>query len=313
MKFEEVVQTSSFVLMEGSLLERLCRYPGDLLDPFIANTRLIYSATGRDALQSIYRHYLYIGRDHDLPMIMLSPTWRANPVRLRAAGFNDQDDVNGDAVRFASNIREEYGSYARKIFLGGLMGCHGDAYRPEEAMPEDQAASFHQQQAIALQKAGVDFLIASTMPAISEARGMARAMSACDIPYIISFVIRSSGRLLDHTPLHEAISGIDAAPHAPPLAYMVNCVHPSVFAEALTAQVAQVENIAQRIVGLQANTSTRNPEELDNLDFLDSQSPAKFAEAMQQVHQRWGTRILGGCCGTDQHHLRAIAEKIVRS
>lgn len=49
---------------------------------------------------------------------------------------------------------------------------------------------------MALQAAGVDFIIAETLPAVSEAKGIATAISSSSLPYIIGFVITPAGVLL---------------------------------------------------------------------------------------------------------------------
>lgn len=137
--------------------------------------------------------------------------------------------------------------------------------------------------------------------------GIARAMAECGVPYFLSFVIRPTGALLDKTPLGEVIGRIDASVQPPPLGYWVNCVHPTVFAAGMEQIALRRPGAIQRVLGLQGNTSTRSPEELEGRDQLDSQAPEEFARGMVRVHRRFGTRILGGCCGTDDRHIRAIA------
>ena len=48
----------------------------------------------------------------------------------------------------------------------------------------------------ALAETDVDFLMAATLPAFSEAHGMATAMAATGRPYVFSFVLRRDGALL---------------------------------------------------------------------------------------------------------------------
>jgi len=307
MNFLQALAHADFILAEGAGIERLRRDPAaPPLDPHIANAGLIHSADGRAALARIYRQYLDIGKAHKLPMITLAPTWRANPERLQLTGAPDVVTINRDAARFMAGIRAGYGDYAGFIFLGGLMGCRGDAYDPSEALSADEAAEFHRPQAHALAGAGVDFLLASTLPAFSEALGMARAMAETGAPYLLSFVLRPTGTLLDGTPLHAAIAAIDAVSPRP-CAYMANCVHPQVYAAALSRALAQDATVTVRILGLQANTSARSPEELDGRDALDGAAPEPFAAAMLAVHRRFGVKILGGCCGTDERHIAALA------
>lgn len=306
MNFTQTVQTQPFILVEGAVIERIRRDQAAMLDPYIANVGMVYTLQGRVALTRIYTQYLDIGNAHSLPMIVFAPTWRANPERLRRAGLMDVAAVNSDAVYFMQTIRAGYDGYASHIFIGGLMGCVGDAYAPAEALSVEEAAIFHAHQARAL--AGVDFLMGATLPALSEATGMAQAMAETGTPYILSFVLRSKGVLLDGTPLHEAVARIDATVSPRPFAYWANCVHPSIFASALEHELARDATLAERVIGLQANTSAKSPEELDGLDSLDTEKPETFAQAMTALRSRFGTKILGGCCGTDEHHIEAIAK-----
>ncbi len=308
MDFIQTIHSNRFVLTEGAMIERVRRDPVVVLDPHVATANLVYTPEGRAVLSRLYRQYLDVGRAHDLPIIVLTPTWRASPARLRDAGLGDVAAVNGECVRFLQTIRDGYGSYAASIFIGGLMGTLGNAYDPDIALPAAEAVAYHRPQARALASTGVDFLMAATLPAFSEALGMARAMAETGVPYIPSFVLRPSGTLLDGMPLHEAVAGIDAAVSPRPLAYMANCVHPTVFASALARELAQDATLGARIIGLQANTSARSPEELLGLDHLETEAPDALAAAMYDVYRRFGMRVLGGCCGTDERHIAAIAD-----
>lgn len=135
-----------------------------------------------------------------MPLLLSTPTWRAGRERITAAGLTSRD-LNCDNSRFLAELRDSYGDYAQQVAICGLMSCRGDAYRPAEAMSAEAAAEFHTWQADALAAAGVDFLLAATLPALSGAIGLAQAQAATELPYVISFVARPEGTLLDGTPL----------------------------------------------------------------------------------------------------------------
>jgi homocysteine S-methyltransferase len=289
------------------MIERLRRGGKNVLDPHVENALLVYDPAGRKEMERMWRGYADIGREFDLPMILLSPTWRANAERLRTAGHDDVKKVNRDGVQCLSRLRHDYGEYSGRIFIGGLMGCRGDAYKPSEALHESEAVHFHAWQARALAEAETDFLLAATLPALSEAAGMAHALAETGKPYVLSFVIRATGALLDGTPLSEAVARIDAEVSPKPAGFMINCVHPRVFAEALEHECARMPELRERIIGLQSNASDKSPERLDESARFFSESPEALAEGMLSAHERFGTRILGGCCGTDDRHIRTIA------
>ena len=76
-------------------------------------------------------------------------------------------------------------------------------------------------------------MLAATLPALSEATGLAKALAGTGKPYIMSFVFRPEGTMLDGTPLKDAISIIDADVNPKPTAYMANCTHASIFKSAI--------------------------------------------------------------------------------
>lgn len=300
------------LLMEGGVVERVRRGAPDLLDPLLMNAPLIYSEAGRSLLHQIYMEYMEIGRVNDLPLLSLAPTWRANPDRLAASVFAERD-LNGDAVRFLQAIRDAFGDYGSKIYIGGLMGCRGDAYKPQEALSREAARAFHLTQARALAGAGADYLMASTMPEIHEALGMAEAIASTGCPFLMSFIVRPSGRLLDGTPLDEALSRMDEEVLPHPLGYLVNCIHSSALEAALGTPPGQRALETGRLLGLQANTSSKSPEELDGSEELDGEPPEFFALGMCALRNRFGLRVLGGCCGTDASHMAALAQGLTVS
>ena len=302
-------ESASCILGEGAVIERL-RRSGDLeLDPFLVNSAFIYENAKRAALETICRQYLDIGRDFDLPLLLSTPTWRASRERIDAAGYAGTD-VNGDNLRFLDALRNSYGEYAKKVVICGLMSCRGDAYSPADALAAPEAQKFHAWQAWKLADAGCDFLLAATLPALSEATGLALALAATGTPYVISFVVRPEGTLLDGTPLKEAVTAMDAAVTPRPLAYLVNCTHVTFARAALMHEVNSSSLVRQRIIGLLANTAALSPEDLNDSTRLVEEDPEIFGKSVAALHRELGLKILGGCCGTDDRHIRSLAAQL---
>jgi homocysteine S-methyltransferase len=309
LSFPEFLERFPCILGEGAVIERLRRTGGLELDPYLVNSAFIYDDGKRAALETICRQYLDIGRDSGLPLLISTPTWRASRERIEAAGYAGFD-VNGDNVRFLDWLRRSYGAYADKVVICGLMSCRGDAYSPAEALSVDESREFHAWQAGKLAAAGVDFLLAATLPALSEATGLASALAGTGRPYVISFVVRPSGTLLDGTPLSVAIAAIDDAVTPRPLAYMINCTHFSFARAALTHEINSSPLVRRRIIGLLANTAALSPEELNDSNSLVEEDPETFGRSVAGLHRELGLKILGGCCGTDDRHIRSLAAQL---
>lgn len=309
MKFKDAVSFYPHIITEGSIIERLKREFNYPLDDALSNALMIYDEKGKSLLEKIYREYIDIAESSDLPIMVLTPTWRANKERTRHANV-DLKSINTDSFLFVDKIRKSYGNFSKKIYIGGLTGCKGDAYKPEEALSESDANVFHKDQMQVLADAGVDFLLASTLPALSEAKGIAKAMSKTGIDYVLSFVIRANGNLLDGTSLVDAIEIIDNQNFTPPLFYLTNCIHPDVLNKSFI-NIKDADNIlSKRLFGVQANASAKSPEELDKLEELDADSPADWARGMVDLNKEYNFRILGGCCGTDARFISSIVELI---
>lgn len=307
MNFNEAINFFPHIITEGSIIERLKRefyYP---LDENLSNAVMIYDEAGKVLLEKIYREYLGIAESSDLPIMLLTPTWRTNKERTSKANV-DMKTINTDAFLFVDNIRKSYSNFSDKIFIGGLTGCKGDAYKPEEALSEKDAYMFHKDQTQALADAGVDFLLASTLPALTETVGIAKAMSETSKDYVISFVIRDSGKLLDGTVLTDAIKIIDDSISTPPLFYLTNCIHPDVLHKSFLNLKYEDDILKKRLFGIQANASSKSPEELDELEELDADSPVNWARGMVDLNKNYDLKILGGCCGTDVRFISSIVD-----
>lgn len=302
MTFSEFVATRSFALSEGSIYERLRRNPDVQFDPFIYHASLIYNDVWAAVLEQVHREYLDVGQREGLTMIALTDTWRASQERIGQSQFR-QRKVNQDNAVFLSKLRASYGNAGPAIYIGGQIGPRGDAYTPEEALAVDKSEAFHRPQLEALAEGGVDFLYAATLPALSEARGIARAMATTGLPYMLSFVIRGNGRLLDGTLLSDAIRTIDRTAPSRPTGFAVNCVYPKTFSDGLAVLQRDSPALVERILSFQANTSALDPKEIDGIGELQTEDPKKLAALMLDAHRKYGIPFLGGCCGTDTSHI----------
>jgi len=309
MKFSEAINFYPHIITEGSIIERLKRefkYP---LDEILSNSLMIYDETGKILLEKIYREYIDIALSAKFPMMLLTPTWRANKERTTKANV-DIKTINVDAFAFVDEIRKSYENFSEKIYIGGLTGCKGDAYKPEEALNENDAYKYHKEQMQILADAEVDYLLASTLPEINEAKGIAKAMSETNKDYVISFVIRENGKLLDDTLLTDAIRLIDDSVSTPPLFYLTNCIHPDVLHKSFLNLVDEENILQKRLFGIQANASSKSPEELDTLVEIDADSPPNWANAMVDLNKKYNLKILGGCCGTDARFISSMIEHL---
>ena len=293
-----------FILSEAAICERLRGNDAITLHPTLFNTPLIYDESAAKLLASITHQYIDIAREFAVPITIAAPTWRLDAERVAAADV--PPTINRDAVEFVKKIKADSGY--ELVYLAGLMATKNDCYDPVAALSVAEAEQFHAVQAQQLASTGLDFLLAQTMPAVTEAEGMARAMIASGLPAVISFCINRHGQVLDGTPLDEAIDLLDDRLEGGPLAYAVNCSHPDfIKAEQMNPRALS------RLIGIWANASAREHSELELTEQSVADDIGHWADAMVRLHQLHGVKILGGCCGTTDQHLRAICERLLPS
>ena len=304
--FETAVMNEDVILTEGSVIERLHRR-GTRLDEHLLAASLVLEEAGRSILREIYRSYIDVAAETGLPIMILAPTWKAGAGPCGKAGL-DMEKLNSACVGFVREIASEYPPLEGRIFIGGLVGSRGDAYRPDEALPRGEARRYHAPQIEVLRDSGVDFVMASTLPSVEEASGIAMAAGDADAPFVMSYVPRSDGRVLDGTFLGEAVERIDGLGCDPPLFHMANCIHPANFARAMGRDENAPLVSSGRLIGLQANASMLDPDELDGREELDADDPVRWAGAMAALRAEFGIKVLGGCCGTDEPYIRRLAQ-----
>ena len=306
--FEKHFTQSEIIITEGALVERLKSEFDVRFDEFINHAGLLY--TNPESLEALYKEYIEIGQKEDLPIMIMTPTRRVNYESVLQSEFSSKHIIR-DSCNFLNGIKSQYLGYSQKVLIGGLMGCRGDAYSSEAALSTNEAYKFHRKQAKAFANQKIDYLFAGIMPELNEALGMAKAMSETGLPYIVSFMIRKDGCLIDGVPISDAIQYIDSNVNRKPVCFMTNCVHPGNLLEALNQIINNKDIIRERFKGIQANASTLSPEELNHCGVLQQGNFELMIEEMCRLYFDYGFKIFGGCCGTNNVFINQLSKKLV--
>jgi S-methylmethionine-dependent homocysteine/selenocysteine methylase len=294
--FAQAVASGAPILTDGGIETRVMFDTDFTMDPHVQVAAMVEDPVGRPILRGIYESYVRAAEG--LPIVLGTPTFRASRNFAAPAGLSVRR-LNEAAVALH---REIAGEARGPVLVAGVLGPAGDAYTPADALGVDEAYAYHADQSEILAPRA-DFLFAATFPAVDEAVGAARAMGESAAPYVSSLVLGADGRVLDGTPLDEAVARLDAE-EIPPAYISLSCIHTSV------AEVALAAIPPGRVLELKANGSALTPAELVELDHAAADPPQRFAGAMWELHLRFGVRVLGGCCGTDDRHIAALAAMI---
>ncbi|HCW32028.1 MAG: homocysteine S-methyltransferase domain-containing protein [Candidatus Peregrinibacteria bacterium GW2011_GWF2_39_17] len=219
-----------------------------------------------------------------------------------------EEGVYGDAMRTQWEILNAMVARTRKrIPTFVSLGPVGDCYQPESAPTTVEARDFHERQAATAKTLDVTAACFETVNTIQEGIGIAKANQKIGMPCIISFVLDRKGKLLSGESLKDAIAAIDSATRNYPLGYGVNCCP----VEALEPALRGCGKRGDRMILAYPNASSKSPRELEGgNEIITVRDPIHMARYLHYIAQKYGLRIISGCCGFSAHDIGLVSRAV---
>ncbi|WP_371375707.1 homocysteine S-methyltransferase family protein [Sporomusa aerivorans] len=236
---------------------------------------------------AIHRQYVEAGAT-----IIETNTFGANRIKLTHYGLeNKVAALNAAAVAAA---REAAGTHAK---VAGSVGPTGKFIAPLGDLTFDEAYAVFLEQIIALDQAGVDYIIIETIIDIQEMRAaLLAAKAATRQPVICQLSFDADGR---------TVTGTDACTAA----VILEAMGASVIGANCSLGPAQllpvIKTLAQSStlpISVQPNAGMP---ELVNGQTVFPMSAAEMATWIPKLAEA-GATFIGGCCGTTPAHIRAV-------
>ena len=293
------------VLTDGGI-ETVLLFQEGIDLPHFASFPVLRDQAGRELITRYFDEFVALAKRHGVGLELGSATWRANPDWIEKIDGSREATagVNREAIDFLTAYREAQDEDVT-LPISGAIGPRGDGYVASDLMSADEAAEYHRIQIEAIAGTEADLATAFTLNYVEEAIGVARAAESAGLPAALSFTVETDGRLPTGQSLGEAVQQVEEATGGSPAYYLINCAHPTHFADAIDPDAAWTD----RLRGLRANASTMSHEELDAMTELDDGDPIDLGGRIRELVDRLpAVSVLGGCCGTDYRHIAAIAE-----
>lgn len=295
--------TSQISIADGGIETALMDRLGQDLPEFAAFV-LLDTEAERQALRDYFTPFIELADLAGAPLVLDTPTWRANSDWMRLVGYSDSDveRVNRDAVVF---LRELIAAASRsgRVTVNGCVGPRFDDYVAHERMSPDEAQSYHAPQVEALARAGADRVTSVTTIDDAEAIGVVRAAVDARVPVAVSFTVGADGLLPSGSTVFAAITAVDEATDEAPLGFLINCAHPGEVELALRqgSDESSDESAKDRIIGFRLNAARHG-------DDGPGDAPELFARGLYSLRELApNAEIFGGCCGTDVPHISQLA------
>jgi S-methylmethionine-dependent homocysteine/selenocysteine methylase len=245
-----------------------------------------------EVVEAIHHDYVAAGAE-----VLTANTFRTHRRSLAGGGLGGRAaDLTRTAVTLARRAARTTG---RAVFVVGSAAPLEDCYRPDRVPDDATLEREHAAHAAHLAAAGVDAILVETMNTVREAVAAVRAARRAGAAVFASFVCGADARLLSGETLELALETV--APLGP-TAVLVNCLPPRAVLPCLPV-------LARIGLPFGAYANLGAPNDATGFTRSDDCTPEEFAVEARIWIER-GARLIGGCCGTGPHHLRAVTRSL---
>ena len=244
-----------------------------------------------DSIQDIQRRYVQAGS-----RVVYAPTFGANRQKLEERGiFNQTAEYNRRLVALSRQAVDT------RAWVAGDISPTGLFLSPLGEASFEELVDIYAEQAAGLEQAGVDLFVVETMMTLADARAAVLAIrSVSDRPIFVTFTCDESGRCLSGTDVAAALVVLQGMGVS---AFGLNC---STGPEQMLKQLRRLRDYAR--VPLIAKPNAGMPVTVDGKTTYDC-TPEEFVRWVPEMLQA-GTAIFGGCCGTDEDYIAALAKAL---
>ncbi|WP_292947032.1 homocysteine S-methyltransferase family protein [Olleya sp. UBA1516] len=271
----------------------------------------LLSLTQPNAIADVHRKYFEAGAD-----IVETNTFSGTTIAM--ADYNMEDlvyELNFESAKIAKHVATEFTNKnpEKPRFVAGSIGptnrtasLSPDVNRPEfRAVTFDELRIAYKQQVEALIDGGVDLLLVETIFDTLNAKAALFAIEEVkeeqniDIPIMVSGTITdASGRTLSGQTVEAFLASIS---HVPLLSVGFNC---ALGAKQLQPYLKRLSNQTDFYTSAHPNAG------LPNAFGEYDQTPEEMKNLIEEYLKDDLINIIGGCCGTNPEHIKAIAQVI---
>src|SRR3954447_22328063 len=282
----------------GTMLQQCHLTAEDFGGPALEGCNENLVRTRPDVVLDIHRAYYAAGAD-----IVETNTFGGTPLVLAEYGLEaDAHELNRVAAELARRAADEYSTRAKPRFVAGSIGPTTKAITVTGGVTFPQLIEEFYTQSKALVDGGVDFLLVETC---QDTRNIKAALLAIErlrrelgrrIPTMVSGTIEPMGTMLAGQTADAFCASIA---HADLLSIGLNCATGPEF---MTDHIRTISEMCPVRVSCYPNAGLPN----DEGKYLET--PTTLAAQLDRFIENGWINIVGGCCGTTDAHIKAIAQ-----
>ena len=258
--------------------------------------------TRPDLIEDLHLQYFAAGAD-----IAETNTFGATPVVLAEYGLSHKThEINVAAGKLARQAADRQTARdGQPRWVAGSIGPTTKAISVTGGVTFQELIQNFRDQALGLIEGDVDYLLIETS---QDTRNVKAALIGCEeafektgtrLPVAVSGTIEPMGTMLAGQTVESLVTSLE---HADLFYIGLNCATGPEF---MTDHIRTLAGLSPFPVGCVPNAGL--PDE--NGVYLES--PAMLARTLKRFCEEGWLNVLGGCCGTQPAHIKAIAEAVV--
>ncbi|MGB9433233.1 MAG: homocysteine S-methyltransferase family protein, partial [Candidatus Acidiferrum sp.] len=256
--------------------------------------------TRPDVVLDIHRKYFEAGSD-----IVETNSFGGTPLVLAEYGLQAHAlELNRRAAELARQAADEASTARKPRFVAGSMGPTTKAITVTGGVTFEGLNDSYYVQAKGLIEGGSDLLFVETCQdtrnikaAILAIQRLSKEIGAA-IPFIISVTIEPMGSMLAGQTVEAMWASLR---HTHPLAFGMNCATGPEF---MTDHIRTLSTLTGEFVSCYPNAGLPDEEG----KYLET--PTTLAAQLEKFVNHGWLNLVGGCCGTTEKHIRAIAQMV---
>jgi len=284
----------------GTMLQQRNLTAADFGGPALEGCNENLVQTRPDVVLDIHRKYYEAGAD-----IVETNSFGGTPLVLAEYGLQDNaHELNRRAAELARQAADEFSTPAKPRFVAGSMGPTTKAITVTGGVTFDGLRDSYYVQAKGLVEGGSDLLLIETCQdtrnikaAILAIQKLSKEIGA-PIPYVISVTIEPMGSMLAGQTVEAMWASLR---HTHPLAFGMNCATGPEF---MTDHIRTLSTVTGEYVSCYPNAGLPDEEG----KYLET--PTTLAAQLEKFVNHGWLNLVGGCCGTTEKHIRAIAQMV---
>ncbi|MBI2419995.1 MAG: bifunctional homocysteine S-methyltransferase/methylenetetrahydrofolate reductase [Ignavibacteriales bacterium] len=248
--------------------------------------------TNPELVTEVHKEYVAAGAD-----VIETNTYGANRFKLTPHGLESKlYEINKRGAEIARAVAGD------RVFVAGSVGPLGVQIEPLGKLGFDEAKDAFKEHLQGLLDGGVDLIILesfASVPELMQAITAVRELNP-DIPLIAQVTINDEGNLVNGAPLETFVEHVQTMKVD---VIGLNCsVGPKLMLDALEniKPLTSIPISIQPNAGIPQNVGGRN---------MYMASPEYLAEYAKRFILS-GAAVVGGCCGTNPSHIRAIRRAV---